>query len=75
MDEHKKDWMEDIEQMEQYFKSIDLNQTVQLEPFATITNLKKFIECHLSIVKAQNGKRTFLPYMERLNKVKELLKI
>ncbi|MEM6320634.1 MAG: hypothetical protein AAF960_23395 [Bacteroidota bacterium] len=70
----KADWTADIEQLEQYFSSIELPESLELAPFATITDLQRFVKAHLSTVRRQNGKRVFLPYLERLVRVAELLK-
>lgn len=39
----------------------------------TIVDCAKFVDSHLAIVKAQNGKKTYLPYLERLIQFKNML--
>jgi hypothetical protein len=67
-------WVWDIEQLEDYFAGID-GQThqVQLNPCSTVTNVSLFIKSHIATVKANNGKRTFLPYLHRLQELKQVL--
>ncbi len=38
----------------------------QLTPFERIFDVPKFIESHLTIIKAQGHRRFYLPYLERL---------
>lgn len=67
-------WEQDITELENYFAGIALpTQPVKLNPYSTITNCSKFIESHFATVKANNGKRTFLPYLNRLQELKQIL--
>jgi hypothetical protein len=69
-------WSNDIAELENYFASIELpTQPVKLNRCSTITDCSLFIESHLAIVKANNGKRTFLPYLNRLQELKQVLTI
>lgn len=69
-------WEQDIKELEKYFTEITLlTQPVKLNQCSTITDVSKYIESHFSIVKANNGKRTFLPYLNRLQELKQLLTI
>ena len=69
-------WSNDIAELENYFASIELpTQPVKLNGCSTITDCSLFIESHLAIVKANNGKRTFLPYLNRLQELKQVLTI
>ena len=64
----------DITELENYFTGIELpTQPVNLKPGNTIINVSLFIESHFATVKANNGKRTFLPYIARLLELKEML--
>jgi hypothetical protein len=64
----------DIEALESYFSSIDLpSHPIRLNQCSKIGNISKFISSHLTIIKANNGKRTFLPYFERLQELKTIL--
>jgi hypothetical protein len=43
---------------------------IKLKNGGTIIDLEKFIDAHLETVKANNGNKVFLPY---LNRLKELI--
>lgn len=67
-------WEQDITELENYFAEITLpTQPVKFKQGETITNISSFIENHFATVKANNGKRTFLPYLNRLQKLKQVL--
>jgi len=67
-------WQQDIAELENYFTSIEIpTQPVKLNPAETIINCSLFIESHLATVKANNGKQTFLPYLNRLQILKHIL--
>lgn len=67
-------WEQDITELENYFTGIALpTLPVKLNRCSTITNCSLFIESHFATVKANNGKRTFLPYLNRLQELKQVL--
>lgn len=60
--------------LEYFFKnSTLLNVEVKLNQSAVISNPKQFIKSHLEIIKANNGNLIYLPYLERLQKLKDIL--
>jgi hypothetical protein len=64
----------DITELENYFASIELpTQPVKLNRYSTISNFSLFIKSNFSTVKANNGKQTFLPYLNRLHELKQVL--
>lgn len=72
--EQPQNWSNDIAELENYFTSIELpTQPVKLNRCSTITDCSLFIESHFATVKANNGKRTFLPYLNRLQELKQVL--
>jgi len=72
--EQPQNWSNDIAELENYFASIELpTQPVKLNRCSTITDCSLFIESHFTTVKANNGKRTFLPYLNRLQELKQVL--
>ena len=74
--EQPEPWEQDIAELENYFAGIALpTQPVKLNPYSTITNCSLFIESHFATVKVNNGKRTFLPYLNRLQELKQVLTI
>lgn len=71
----QKDWNKNIIEIEKYFKSIEIpTQPVKLNRCTTITNCDMFIDSHIKTVKANNGKKTFLPYLDRLKDLSQLFK-
>lgn len=69
-------WNKEITELEDFFTGIKLpDEPLKLNPYSTIVNLPVFIESHLTIVKANNGKQTFLPYLNRLQKLKQSLTV
>ncbi|MBK7812496.1 MAG: hypothetical protein IPI50_14945 [Saprospiraceae bacterium] len=67
-------WEQDITELENYFTGITLpTQPVKLNRCITIGNCSLFIESHFATVKANKGKRTFLPYLNRLQELKKVL--
>ena len=67
-------WEQDITELENYFAGIQLpTQPVKLNRCSTITECSLFIESHFASVKANNGKRTFLPYLNRLQELKQVI--
>ena len=74
--EQPQNWSNDIAELENYFAGIELpTQPVKLNRCSTITDCSLFIESHFATVKANNGKRTFLPYLNRLQELKQVLTI
>ena len=72
--EQPENWSDDIAELENYFASIDLpTQPIKLNNCSTIKDCSLFIENHFATVKANNGKRTFLPYLNRLQELKQVL--
>lgn len=71
---NKESWLSEIIKLENFFNSVQLpTELINLNPFSTISNIPLFIESHLCIVKAQNGIRAYLPYLDRLKKLKKAL--
>jgi len=69
-------WEQDITELENYFIGITLpTQPVKLNRCSTITNCSLFIESHFVNVKENKGKRTFLPYLNRLQELKQVLTV
>ena len=69
-----KSWEQDITELENYFTNITLpTQPVKLNKCSTIIYCSLFIESHFTTVKANNGKRTFLPYLNRLQELKQVI--
>lgn len=67
-------WNSEIQELETFFNSAMLPaQPVKLSHWSTITNVSLFIESHFATVKFNNGNRTYLPYLNRLQELKQML--
>lgn len=70
------DWSKEISELEKLFFKLELpTKPIKLNQCSTITNCSKFIQNHIATLKANNGKQTFLPYLNRLQELKEVLTI
>ena len=49
------------------------HNTLHLTSGEVITNVRHMIKSHIAIVKAQNGNKAYLPYLNRLKKIIEEL--
>lgn len=61
-----------IKELEDFFKSIELPKELRLNKSTYTDDLPKMIQTHLTVVKNQN-KLVYLPYLERLELVKDIL--
>jgi hypothetical protein len=67
-------WDQQIQELEEYFKSITIPESaIKLDSCTTISDCNKFINNHLATIKTNNGNMTYLPYLERLIKLRTLL--
>jgi hypothetical protein len=67
-------WSQEIFELENYFSSAVLpSYSLRLNSFSTITDCSLFVESHLSTLHQYNGKRTFMPYLSRLNDLRSIL--
>ena len=72
--EQPENWGNDIAELESYFIGIELTaQPVKLNKCSTIKDCSLFIKSHFATVKGNNGNRTFLPYLNRLQELKKVL--
>ena len=63
-------WSNEITELEQFFNTVKLPDTIKLNQSSKITDLNLFIKSHMDIVKAQNGNKRYIPYLERLQQLK-----
>lgn len=71
--EQPKKWDADISELKRFFENITIaSKPVKLNQSTIIINCQTFIENHLATVKANNGKETFIPYLNRLKRLREL---
>ena len=70
----RENWEQEITKLEMFFAGISIQAPIiHLNAFSKILNCSQFIENHLATVKANNGKHTFLPYLNRLQELKRVL--
>lgn len=66
-------WEMQIIELEDYFEKAAIpTQPVKLNQCSTITDYLLFIKNHLTVIKANNGKKIFIPYLNRLQEFKTL---
>jgi hypothetical protein len=67
-------WEQDISELEIYFADKALpTQPIRDKNGFTIIDCANYIESHFAIVKANSNKRTFLPYLNRLQELRQIL--
>lgn len=72
----KQNWNVEISELEAYFATVEIPaQPVRLNECTLITNVPLFIESHLSTVKANNGRNVYLPYLNRLQTLKQIINL
>jgi len=67
-------WNKDIEVLEVFFNGIATNkQPIRFNKCTVINDVSLFIDSHFTIIKANTGNSTFLPYLHRLQELKQQL--
>jgi hypothetical protein len=63
-------------EIEKYFETYNfIGEDVRIDKCTNVTNLKRFVQSHISILKKNSGNKLYLPYYYRLKKVYLLTKI
>lgn len=71
--EQSEDWSDQIKELVSYFSNTSIpTNPIKLDVCSTITNTKLFIESHIATVRANNGNKTFLPYLNRLETLRAM---
>jgi hypothetical protein len=68
-------WLDKIKELEEYFNSVTLPETIELTPYIKVIDVPKFVESHLATVKNYSGNARMKPYLYRLMKLKNLIEI
>jgi hypothetical protein len=63
----------EIVEMEEFFKSVQLPETIELFPSTTITDVKAFVHSHLLIIRLRKGVPLFEVFYDRLVLLKKRL--
>lgn len=68
-------WNNELNELETFFNSIPLPaEPIRLNKCSTIINVSSFIESHFATLKNYNGNNIFMPHLNRLQTLKQLLK-
>lgn len=71
----QQNWIVEISELESYFAAVEIpNQPLRLNQCSMIIDVPLFIESHLSTLKANNGQSIFLPHLNRLQTLKQIIK-
>ena len=62
-----------VKELIDFFESVDLPEEVDMKPHGVIKDVHKYLDSHISIVIKQSGNKAYLPYYERLIRLKEKL--
>ena len=65
--------MTTLDDLIEYFDSVEIPNEVRLSECANILDVRKFINHHIRTLKGNSGVYRFLPYYERLVKLKEII--
>lgn len=64
----------DVEDLIKFFDNrVIPSERIRLNECTIISDPEKFIQSYIEIVKANNGKETFKPYFDRLNKLRIII--
>jgi hypothetical protein len=64
---NKEDWSNTINDLQAFFDAVKITASPYiLDQSTVLTDVRKFVETHLSTVKGNNGNSSFLPYLNRL---------
>lgn len=64
---------EELEGLASFFAKAELPTSIWLNESAEITDVPKFIESHIETVKHGIGKKSAIPYLERLGILKQII--
>jgi len=71
--EQPETWNTDIDDLVQFFETMALPTSIELSQCESISNVSSMVNSHLAYVKANNGKRAYMPYLNRLQALKQIL--
>ena len=63
----------ELSELEAFFKDFDFPAAVDLAPFERVLDPRKFVDSHITILRARLGEKAYLPYYNRLLKFKDNL--
>jgi len=67
-------WSKEIAELEKFYSDFPLpTESIQLNECSMINDISNFIQSNLQTIKANDGNHTFLPYLNRLQQLKQIL--
>lgn len=70
------DWSDEVNELESFFQnSILPTNEIRLNPSTKIIDVNKFIKSHIAVLRGNEGKNVFYPFLERLRMLKKVLLI
>ena len=73
--EQSENWSNAITELREFFDETTLpNEAVKLSEGSIISDCEMFVQNHLCVVSSNDGKRTFMPYLLRLQEFRNILK-
>jgi hypothetical protein len=68
-------WRKEVNELELFFSTFSLPKSpIKINTHSTITDVKLFIRSHIATIKANEGKRSFMPYLIRLKQLRGYLR-
>ena len=68
--------MASLNEIEKYFETYNfIGKDVRINECTTVTDLKKFVQSHIRILRNNKGNKLYMPYYDRLYKVYLISKI
>ena len=68
--------MASLDEIENYFETYNfIGENIRVDECTTVTDLKKFVRSHISILRKNKGNKLYMPYYDRLYKVYLISKI
>ncbi len=68
------EWMEQVEGLKEYFATVtDYPPSFLLNSHTKVVGVPLFLQSHISIVEANAGKKTYRPYMDRLEQAATII--
>lgn len=66
-------WTDEINELEVFFNNNKPPMTIKLNPWSLIADVKSFISAHITTLRAYNGNKYYIGYLQRLNELKAIL--
>ena len=69
--------MASLDEIEKYFETYNfIGEDVRINECTTVTDLKKFVRSHISILRKNKGNKLYMPYYDKIrisgNRIKKI---